>query len=85
MTYNVAISLACHIDPSIFKLDFIQCEERRRCWAGLMMLYTIQSAMIGNPDPTFRISSSVRLPLDINDTDIAPTNIQDPCPGPTQM
>jgi len=81
----VAVALACHIDPSMFNLDEIQCEERRRCWAGLMMLYTIQSAIMGNPDPTFRTSSSVKLPADVNDTDITLTMIQDPMAGPTQM
>ena len=85
MTYNVAIALACHIDPSNFNLDMIQCEERRRCWAGLMMLYTIQSTMMGNPDPTFRASSSVKLPADVNDQDITLLEIQDPLPGPTQI
>jgi len=63
----------------------IQCEERRRCWAGLMMLYTIQSTMMGNPDPTFRASSSVKLPADVNDQDITLLEIQDPLPGPTQI
>jgi hypothetical protein len=50
-----------------------------------MMLYIIQSAIIGNPDPSFRTSSSVKLPADANDTDITLTKIQDPLPGPTQM
>jgi hypothetical protein len=85
MTCNVAIALACHIDPSTFSLDEIQCEERRRCWAGLMMLYTIQSAIMGKPDPTTRNSESVKLPADVNDTDITLAAIQDPTPGPTQM
>jgi hypothetical protein len=85
MTYNVAIALACHIDPSNFNLDMIQCEERRRCWAGLMMLYTIQSTMMGNPDPTFRASASVKLPADVNDQDITLLEIKDPLPGPTQI
>jgi Fungal specific transcription factor domain len=85
MTYNVAVALACHIDPSNFNLDLIQSEERRRCWAGLMMLYTIQSTIMGNPDPTFRTPSSVKLPADVNDQDITVTAIHDPLPGPTQM
>lgn len=85
MTYNVAIALACHIDPSTFNLDLIQCEERRRCWAGLMMLYTIQSTIMGNPGPTFRTSSSVKLPANVNDQDISLTAIEEALPGPTQM
>ncbi|KAG4437053.1 hypothetical protein IFR05_007467 [Cadophora sp. M221] len=85
MTYNVAIALACHIDPSTFNLDPIQCEERRRCWAGLMMLYTIQNTAIGSPDPTWRISSNVKLPADVNDAAITLDGIQESFTGPTQM
>ncbi|KAH9209154.1 hypothetical protein DL95DRAFT_344754, partial [Leptodontidium sp. 2 PMI_412] len=85
MTYNVAIALACHIDPSAFNLDPIQCEERRRCWAGLMMLYTIQNTAIGSPDPTWKISSDVKLPADVNDEAITLTGIRESFTGPTQM
>jgi len=65
MTYNVTIALACHIDPSAFNVDPIQREERRRCWAGLMMLYTIQNTALGNPDPSWKISNDVQLPADV--------------------
>jgi hypothetical protein len=85
MTYNVAIALACHIDPSTFSLTPIQCEERRRCWAGLMMLYTIQNTILGNPDPSRLLSHTVKLPADVNDSDITLAGITDPLPGPTQM
>jgi hypothetical protein len=85
MAYNVSVALGCHIDPSTFNLDFIQCEERRRCKAGSMMLYTIQSTIMGNPDPTSRTSSSVKLPADVNDSDITLTGVQDSLPGRTQM
>jgi hypothetical protein len=30
-SYNIALSLGCHIDPDAFGLDIVQCEERRRC------------------------------------------------------
>jgi hypothetical protein len=85
MTYNVAIALACHIDPSAFNLDPIQSEERRRCWAGLMMLYTVQNTALGNPDPSWKISHDVRLPADANDSDITLSGIQETFVGPTQM
>lgn len=49
------------------------------------MLYTIQSIMMDNPNPTFRTSSSVKLPADVNDQDITLLEIQDPLPGPTQI
>lgn len=85
MTYNVAIALACHIDPSTFSLDPIQCEERRRCWAGLMMLYTIQNTILGNPNPSWRIAYEVQLPADVNDSDISLSGIKETFGGPTQM
>lgn len=85
MTYNIAVAMACHIDPSAFNLDGIQCEERRRCWAGLMMLYTIQNSFLGNPDPNWRVSHPVNLPADANDTDITVSGVHPSTPGPTQM
>jgi hypothetical protein len=85
MTYNVAIALACHVDPSSFNMDPIQCEERRRCWAGLMMLYTIQNAVLGGPDLSRRISHDVQLPADVDDTSITLSGIQESLAGPTQM
>ncbi|KAH7411512.1 hypothetical protein BKA64DRAFT_663617 [Cadophora sp. MPI-SDFR-AT-0126] len=85
MTYNVAIALACHIDPSAFDLDPIQCEERRRCWAGLMMLYTIQNTAFGSQDPAWKISSDVKLPADVDDEAITRNGIHESFAGPTQM
>lgn len=84
MTYNVALALGCHVDPENFNLDCIQREERRRCWAGLMMLYTIQNTSLGNLDPQ-RLVNHVRLPADANDVDITPDGAQVRSAGPTQM
>jgi hypothetical protein len=71
MTYHIALSLGCHIDPSEFGLDVVRCEERRRCWAGLMMLYMIQGMSMGHlgPDPR-AASEGVRMPSDLNDSDL---------------
>lgn len=85
MTYNIAVAMACHIDPSDFNLDSIQCEERRRCWTGLIMLYTIQNSFLGSPDPNWRVSHSVRLPADVNDIDITVSGVHSSTLGPTQM
>lgn len=85
MTYNIAIALGCHIDPVKFNLDPIQAEERRRCWAGLMMLYTIQSTALGNLDPSRQGLYNVQSPADVNDNDITLSGVQEPLSGPTQM
>lgn len=85
MTYNIAIALGCHIDPEHFDLTPIQCEERRRCWAGLMMQYTIHNICLGNLDPSWRTTSQVKLPADVNDSNITSTGIGIIAAGPTQM
>lgn len=77
MTYNVAIALACYIDPETFNLVPIWCEERRRRWAGLMMLYMIQNTSLGCPDPSWHIKYNVRLPADVNDVDITLSGIHE--------
>lgn len=69
LTYNLALSIGCHIDPSHFGLDQVECEERRRCWAGLMMLYTVQNTSMGNLGLP-NISSTTRSPADINDAEL---------------
>ncbi|OCK74013.1 hypothetical protein K432DRAFT_311556 [Lepidopterella palustris CBS 459.81] len=43
LTQNITISLGSHIDPETLGLDLLRSEERRRRWAGIMMLYTIQN------------------------------------------
>ncbi|OIW22835.1 hypothetical protein CONLIGDRAFT_625604 [Coniochaeta ligniaria NRRL 30616] len=70
LTRNVALSLGCHVDPDHFGLDLVEAEQRRRCWAALTMLYMIQNTCLGSID-TAPIQSSVRLPLDVDDDQLA--------------
>lgn len=83
---NIALSLGCHIDPDAFDLDLVTAEERRRCWAGLNMLYTIQNTTLGNLEPMYT-QSNVRPPLDVNDDQlISGRAVPDsPQAGPSQM
>lgn len=46
-TLHIAISIGCAVDPAGLDVDRIEAEERRRCWAGLRMLYTIQNTCLG--------------------------------------
>lgn len=72
-TYHMALSLGCHIDPSNFKLNLVECEERRRCWACVMMLCTLQNTSMRNLAPHYNSSHySVRMPADVNDFDLTP-------------
>ncbi|KAM6515738.1 hypothetical protein FALCPG4_013951 [Fusarium falciforme] len=82
---NIALALGCHIDPTVFGMDRIRVEERRRCWAGLNMLYTIQNTTLGNLDSAFT-PSSVKPPLDVNDDElVAGFEVPVSRNGPTQM
>ncbi|KAJ5811396.1 hypothetical protein N7474_007697 [Penicillium riverlandense] len=68
-TLNIAIAIGCHIDPAALNVDLIQAEERRRVWAALMMLYTIQNTCLGNLTP-FKLEHNVPLPADLDDEEI---------------
>ncbi|OJJ50485.1 hypothetical protein ASPZODRAFT_147994 [Penicilliopsis zonata CBS 506.65] len=68
-THHVAIAMGCHIDPDRFFLGPIEREERRRAWAGLMILYIRQEAAVGSLDQRF-LMQDVKLPADINDVDL---------------
>lgn len=67
---NIALSLGCHVDPDAFNIGIVPAEERRRCWAGLNMLYTIQNSTLGHLDSSMP-SSNVRLPLDVDDDQLS--------------
>ncbi|KAL2015135.1 hypothetical protein VTK56DRAFT_6214 [Thermocarpiscus australiensis] len=63
---NIAFALGLHIDPDAFNLSLVVAEQRRRCWAGLNMLYTIQNTTLGHID-TLPPPFNVKLPLDVDD------------------
>jgi hypothetical protein len=65
-TLNIAVAIGCHVDPAQLNVTLVEAEERRRAWAGLMMLYTIQNTCLGSIAP-FEITNNVRLPLDMED------------------
>lgn len=68
-TLNIAIAIGCHVDPGLLSLNPIEVEERRRAWAGLMMLYTIQNTCLGNLAP-IHVENNVQLPGDVEDEEI---------------
>lgn len=83
-SHHVAISMGCHIDPERFGLGPIEREERRRAWAGLMMLYTIQNASFGSLDQRL-LAQDVKLPADVNDVDLLTGTATALTTRPTQM
>ncbi|KAF4544773.1 C6 zinc finger domain-containing protein [Lasiodiplodia theobromae] len=79
--YHMALGLGCHVDPDHFGLDALECENRRRCWVGLMMLYTIQGISCGNIHRR-QITSTVRLPANVNDEELTADMIAPPLESP---
>ena len=78
LTHHLAISLGCHIDPCEFGVSPVEAEERRRCWSGLMMLYTSENLSMGSGSlPHHMLPSNCHPPTDINDDQIG-TDMQQP-------
>jgi hypothetical protein len=69
LTQKVCEALGCHIDPSRLGLSPVKSEQRRRVWAGLKLLYTIQSTCLGNLSAT-KFTDTVQLPADLDDDDV---------------
>lgn len=77
LAHHLALSIGCHVDPDTFGLDAIESEERRRCWAALMMLYCNQNTSLGHigvPHTAFHASS--RPPADVDDDQVG---LDKPC------
>lgn len=84
MIFNIALSIGCHIDLAGLGLGNVESEERRRVWAGVLMLHTIQNVGFGSFSASNQ-SHSVRLPADVDDANLHEEGeilIQQ---GPTQM
>jgi len=77
MTFNIAVRIGCHVDPSRLSLDIVEGEERRRCWAALMMLYTVQNTCLGNIAPQV-IAADVDLPADLDDERLTNSRFENP-------
>ncbi|KAL2005352.1 hypothetical protein VTN00DRAFT_2563 [Thermoascus crustaceus] len=83
-THHVAIAMGCHIDPDRFGLGSVECEERRRAWAALVMMYTVQNTAFGSLDQRL-LTQDVRLPADVDDASLIHGTHPDRRMGPTQM
>jgi hypothetical protein len=75
LAHHLALNIGCHVDPESLGLEILESEERRRSWAGLMMLYTNQNTALGHIGlPHTALSASSRPPADIDDEDIGQDN-----------
>lgn len=81
LTLHIATAIGCHIDPKLLDVGPVEAEERRRCWAGLKMLYQNQATYMGNllPNP---VSADVDLPADVNDDEITENGVHSPSVAP---
>ena len=71
LTYHLALSIGCHVDPVTFSLDVVESEERRRCWLGLTtMLCNQNMSMTGFDIYRSVLSSRVLPPAEVWDEDI---------------
>lgn len=71
LAHHLALNIGCHVDPESLGLDVLESEERRRSWAGLMMLYTNQNTALGHIGlPHTALSASSRPPADVDDENI---------------
>ena len=85
LAHHLAISIGCHVDPDTFRLDTIAAGERRRCWAGLMIVYTTQNTLLGHLGlPHTALRGNSRPPADINDDNLT-AGIPSPPGEATQM
>ena len=79
LAHHLSLSIGCHVDPSAFGLNALECEERRRCWAGLRMLYTVQNTAMGFTGLAHALlPSNCEPPADVNDKDLIPGHMELP-------
>lgn len=82
---NIGIALGYHVDGQRLDIPPLETELRRRCWAGLKMLYAIQASTFGLIDMGRLADDRVKLPLDVDDVDIHPDYVDIKSNKPTEM
>lgn len=86
LTYHLALSIGCHVDPATFALDTVTVEERRRCWLGLIMLMCNQNMSMTGFDLQHMISSfSITLPRTYLDEELDAETYDMPTPEPGRL
>lgn len=85
MALNIGIALRCNIKTKPSTMGWIEFEQRRRCWAGILMLHTYQAILFRDVNVSAFSEIEVTLPADVNDADIRDDMILPPSSQPTQM
>ncbi|KAM0336036.1 hypothetical protein ACHAPQ_004525 [Fusarium lateritium] len=72
---NIAIALKCHMDGPV--PNCLECQRRRRCWAGILIIHTYQALCFRDIDLTFLVNMKATMPAWVNDSDITEHSITD--------
>jgi len=83
LAQNLGTALRYHRDDD--KDCFISREQKRRCWAGLLMLHTISAVSFDNVQIPSLTEHDTELPADLNDIDIQVHGVSQASSSPTQM
>ncbi|CEI63641.1 unnamed protein product [Fusarium venenatum] len=79
----MGIVLRCNANHS--NQNFVEQQRRRRCWAGIRMLYTYQGILFRDVDPSFLLSFPFTMPAEVDDSDIQADSIKEPSTYPNSM
>ncbi|KAJ9395195.1 hypothetical protein DTO282F9_7853 [Paecilomyces variotii] len=85
LTLNIGIALKCNVGPGTQRMNCIEVERRRRCWAGILLLHTYQATFFRDIDMSALLNIDATMPADVNDHDITADAVLEPSSQPTQM
>lgn len=85
MALNIGIALRCNMKTKPSTMGWIAFEQRRRCWAGILMLYTYQAILFRDVNVSALSEMELTMPADVNDSDIRDDMTLQPSSQPTQM
>jgi hypothetical protein len=63
---NIGIATRC-TTPNTTSFDKAEVERRRRCWAGILMLYTYQAILFRDIDLSFLLANNAIMPSEASD------------------
>ena len=85
ITLNIAIALQCNRQDFSPGINCIETERRRRCWSGVLLLYTYQAISFRDVNILPITDMETALPADVNDIDVLADRILPASSRPTQM
>lgn len=71
MAFNIGVTLGCHVDGSRLNISFYEAEQRRRSWAGLMLMDMFLTSASGRPSILNRSCFNTQLPRNMDEEELA--------------